>query len=78
MMGNFDQAYAVFERSWRYGPDDRLDAEIERISEALCEDDDYIEQFQIDHPGIALDSLEACALYRDDAEKVFKERLNAD
>ena len=77
-MKNFDAAYAVFESSWRYGPDDRMDAEIDRISEALCEDDDYIEQFQLDHPGIALDSLEASELYRIDAEKVFKERLNAD
>lgn len=77
-MRNFDQAYAVFERSWRYGPDDRMDAEIDRISEELSEDDDYIEQFQLDHPGLALDSLEACALYRADAEKIFKEKSNAD
>lgn len=77
-MKNFDSAYLAFERTWRYGPDDRMDAEIDRISEELSEDDDYIEQFQLDHPGIALDSLEACALYRDDAEKVFKEKSNAD
>lgn len=76
-MKNFDSAYAAFERSWRYGPDDREERAIERISEELCEDEDYIEQFRLDHPGIALDSLEACEIYRIDAEKVFKERLNA-
>ena len=69
-MKGFDAAYAAFEATWRYGPpedpvQDAIDEEIDK----LCADEDFLEQFEEEHPGLDIESEEALPILQKEAEK---------
>ena len=69
-MRNFDSAYSTFEATWRYGPpedpvQDAIDEEIDK----LCADEDFLEQFEEEHPGMDIESEEALPILQKEAEK---------
>ena len=69
-MRNCDAAYSAFEASWRCGPpedpiQDAIDEEIDRI----CTDEDFLERFEEEHPGMDIESEEALPILQKEAEK---------
>ena len=69
-MRNFDDAYEAFESTWRYGPpedpvQDAIDEEIDK----LCADEDFLDRFEEEHPGMDIESEEALPILQKEAEK---------
>ena len=69
-MCNFDSAYAAWEATWRYGPpedpvQDAIDEEIDK----LCADEDFLDRFEEEHPGMDIESEEALPILQKEAEK---------
>ena len=59
-MRNFDSAYSTFEATWRYGPpEDPVQDAIDEEIDELCTDEEFLERFEEEHPGIDIESEEA-------------------
>ena len=69
-MKGFDSAYADFEATWRYGPPESdLPEAIDEEIDKLCVDEDFLERFEEEHPGIDIESEEALPILQKEAEK---------
>ncbi len=69
-MRNFDDAYAAWEASWRYGPlEDPIQEAIDEEIDRLCADDDFLDRFEEEHPGMDIESEEALPILQKEAEK---------
>lgn len=69
-MTTFDAAYAAFEASWRCGPpEDPIQDAIDEEIDELCTDEDFLERFEEEHPGIDIESEEALPILQKEAEK---------
>ena len=71
-MSNFDSAYAAWEATWRYGPQEDPDQEAiqDKVWE-LMEDDDFCERFVLEHPGIDIQSDQGQDILSAEAEKLL-------
>ena len=69
-MSNFDDAYAAWEASWRSGPpEDPIQRAIEEEIDQLCLDEEFLEEFAEEHPGVDIESEEAQPILQKEAEK---------
>lgn len=69
-MRNFDSAYVAFEATWRNGPpEDPIQEAIDEEIDKLCVDEDFLDRFEEEHPGIDIESEEALPILQKEAEK---------
>lgn len=71
-MRNFDSAYAAWEATWRCGPpEDPIQDAIDEEIDKLCLDEDFLDRFEEEHPGMDIESEEAHPILQKEAEKTL-------